>query len=137
MVRSEELSLEEIDCFFTASDFANSPRFEPLPAEYRLPQLHSRKRLELRPRHQSSTTITSSGNTDTPPQPIGGGIMQCPCATHLTQAGTQEHRPDPAKDLVHHRESVGLSYGAIFGREVEDVADWRRIAVKFVDGLKS
>jgi hypothetical protein len=40
-------------------------------------------------------------------------------------------------NLVHHRESVGLSYGAIFGPDVADVADWRRIAVKFVDGLKS
>ena len=44
--------------------------------------------------------------------------------------------PDPAKDLVHYRESVGLSYGAIFGWEAEDVADWRRIAIEFADGLK-
>jgi len=35
---------------------------------------------------------------------------------------------------VLHRESVGLSYGAIFGPDVADVADWRRIAVAFVDG---
>jgi hypothetical protein len=35
---------------------------------------------------------------------------------------------------VLHRESVGLSYGAIFGPDVADVADWRRIAVEFVDG---
>jgi hypothetical protein len=38
---------------------------------------------------------------------------------------------------VRHRESVGLSYGAIFGPDVTDVADWRRIAVEFVDGQKS
>ena len=38
---------------------------------------------------------------------------------------------------VLHRESVGLSYGAIFGPDVADVADWRRIAVEFVDGHKS
>ncbi|WP_433964601.1 hypothetical protein [Tunturiibacter gelidiferens] len=38
---------------------------------------------------------------------------------------------------VRHRESVGLSYGAIFGPDVADVADWRRIAVEFVDGQKS
>lgn len=36
-----------------------------------------------------------------------------------------------------HRESVGLSYGAIFGPDVADVADWRRIAAEFVDGQKS
>jgi hypothetical protein len=35
---------------------------------------------------------------------------------------------------VLHREAVGLSYGAIFGPDVADVADWRRIAVEFVDG---
>ncbi len=35
---------------------------------------------------------------------------------------------------VLHREAVGLSYGAIFGPDVADVADWRRIAVAFVDG---
>jgi hypothetical protein len=34
---------------------------------------------------------------------------------------------------VLHREAVGLSYGAIFGPDVADVADWRRIAVAFVD----
>ena len=34
---------------------------------------------------------------------------------------------------VLHRESVGLSYGAIFGPDVADVADWRRTAVAFVD----
>ena len=38
---------------------------------------------------------------------------------------------------VLHRKSVGLSYGAIFGPDVADVADWRRIAVEFVDGHKS
>ena len=38
---------------------------------------------------------------------------------------------------VLHRESVGLSYGAIFGPDVADVADWRRIAFEFVDGHKS
>jgi hypothetical protein len=36
-----------------------------------------------------------------------------------------------------HRESVGLSYGAIFGPDVADVAGWQRIAVGFVDGKKS
>jgi len=36
-----------------------------------------------------------------------------------------------------HRESVRLSYGAIFGPDVADVSDWRRIAVEFVDGQKS
>ena len=40
-------------------------------------------------------------------------------------------------ELVLHRKSVGLSYGAIFGPDVADVADWRRIAVEFVDGHKS
>jgi hypothetical protein len=38
---------------------------------------------------------------------------------------------------VLHRESVGLSYGAIFGPDLVDVADWRRIAVEFVDGQKA
>jgi hypothetical protein len=38
---------------------------------------------------------------------------------------------------VLHREAVGLSYGAIFGPDVADVADWRRITVEFVDGQKS
>lgn len=40
-------------------------------------------------------------------------------------------------DLVLHRESVGLSYGAIFGPDVADVADWQRIAVEFVDRRNS
>jgi hypothetical protein len=40
-------------------------------------------------------------------------------------------------DHVLHRESVGLSYGAIFRPDVADVADWQRIAVEFVDGQKS
>jgi hypothetical protein len=38
---------------------------------------------------------------------------------------------------VLHRESVGRSYGATFGPDVADVADWRRIAVEFVDGQKT
>jgi hypothetical protein len=38
---------------------------------------------------------------------------------------------------VLHRESVGLSYGAMFGPDLADVADWRRIAVEFVDGQKA
>jgi hypothetical protein len=38
---------------------------------------------------------------------------------------------------VLHRESVGLSYGAIFGPDLADVVDWRRIAIEFVDGLKA
>jgi hypothetical protein len=38
---------------------------------------------------------------------------------------------------VLHRESVGLSYGAIFGPDLADVADWRRIAVEVVDGQKA
>ncbi len=40
-------------------------------------------------------------------------------------------------DLVLHRESVGLSYGATFGPDTMDVAEWQRIAVEFVDGQKS
>jgi hypothetical protein len=35
-----------------------------------------------------------------------------------------------------HREPVGLMYGAIFGPDVEDVATWKEMAVRFVDGLK-
>jgi hypothetical protein len=34
---------------------------------------------------------------------------------------------------VLHRESVGLSYGAIFGPDVANVADWQRIALEFVN----
>jgi hypothetical protein len=40
-------------------------------------------------------------------------------------------------DLVLHRESVGLSYGATFGPDMADVAEWQRIAVEFVDGKNS
>jgi hypothetical protein len=40
-------------------------------------------------------------------------------------------------DLVLHRESVGLSYGAIFGPDMADVGEWQRVAVEFVDGQKS
>lgn len=40
-------------------------------------------------------------------------------------------------DLVLHRETVGLSYGAIFGPDVADVAEWQRIAVEFADGKRS
>ncbi|HKU24530.1 MAG TPA: hypothetical protein VJQ54_03605 [Candidatus Sulfotelmatobacter sp.] len=40
-------------------------------------------------------------------------------------------------DQVLHREPVGLSYGAIFGPDVSDVADWQQIAVEFVDRRKS
>jgi hypothetical protein len=40
-------------------------------------------------------------------------------------------------DLVLHRESVGLSYGATLGPDMADVAEWQRIAVEFVDGKNS
>ncbi len=40
-------------------------------------------------------------------------------------------------DQLLHREVVGLSYGAIFGPDVADVAEWQRIAVEFVDGKTS
>lgn len=40
-------------------------------------------------------------------------------------------------DLVLHRETVGLSYGATFGPDVADVAEWQRIAVEFADGKRS
>jgi hypothetical protein len=58
----------------------------------------------------------------------------------VTVTRTGDYRAEPTVsegDLVLHREAVGLSYGAIFGPDVADVADWRRIAVEFVDGQKS
>lgn len=35
------------------------------------------------------------------------------------------------KELL--REPVGLSYGALFGPDVDDVQTWQRRAIKFVD----
>lgn len=35
--------------------------------------------------------------------------------------------------LVLHRESVGLMYDALFGPDVDDVASWQDIAVRFID----
>jgi hypothetical protein len=40
-------------------------------------------------------------------------------------------------DIVHHREIVGLSYGATFGPDVADVSEWQRIAVEFADGKRA
>lgn len=37
---------------------------------------------------------------------------------------------------VLHRESVGLSFDALFGPDVADVASWQEIAVRFVDNLE-
>lgn len=37
---------------------------------------------------------------------------------------------------VLHHETVGLSYGAVFGPDVDDVAYWEEISVNFVDGRK-
>lgn len=34
-----------------------------------------------------------------------------------------------------HRQNVGLSYDALFGPDAGDVAEWRHLAVAFVDGL--
>jgi len=34
---------------------------------------------------------------------------------------------------VLHREPVGLSFDALFGPDVADVASWQEIAIKFVD----
>jgi hypothetical protein len=31
---------------------------------------------------------------------------------------------------------VGLSYGAIFGPDIDDVASWQEIAINFIDGNK-
>jgi hypothetical protein len=36
-------------------------------------------------------------------------------------------------DQLVHRERVGLTYDAIFGPDVDDVAIWQEIAVKVVD----
>ena len=38
---------------------------------------------------------------------------------------------------VLHSEPVTLSFRALFGPDVADVADWERIAVKFVDSQKA
>jgi hypothetical protein len=37
---------------------------------------------------------------------------------------------------VLHRESVGLSYDALFGPDVTDVVSWQEIAIKVVDDLQ-
>jgi hypothetical protein len=36
-------------------------------------------------------------------------------------------------DQVLHTEFVGLMYGAIFGPDVSDVAEWQRLSTDFVD----
>ena len=36
-------------------------------------------------------------------------------------------------DQVLRTESVGLMYGAIFGPDVSDVAEWQRLSTDFVD----
>ena len=41
-----------------------------------------------------------------------------------------------AEDLLVHSEQVGLSYGAIFGPDTSDVADWQEKSALFVDSLK-
>ena len=38
-------------------------------------------------------------------------------------------------DQVLDRKSVGLSYGALFGPDVDDVADWQERAIRFLDDL--
>jgi hypothetical protein len=35
------------------------------------------------------------------------------------------------------RQNVGLSYGALFGSAVDDVADWQQRAIRFIDGLNA
>lgn len=40
-------------------------------------------------------------------------------------------------DQVLERQNVGLSYGALFGPDVEDVLDWQQRAVDFIDGVGS
>jgi len=35
------------------------------------------------------------------------------------------------------RQSVGLSYGSLFGPDVDDVADWQRRAIESIDGVGS
>lgn len=37
-------------------------------------------------------------------------------------------------DRVQLREEVGLSFDALFGPDVSDVAAWQRVALRFVDG---
>jgi hypothetical protein len=36
-------------------------------------------------------------------------------------------------DQVLDRQNVGLSYGALFGPDVDDVADWQQRAIQFID----
>ena len=36
-----------------------------------------------------------------------------------------------------HSEEVGLAYGALFGPDVDDVADWQETAVRVVDNRVS
>ena len=38
-------------------------------------------------------------------------------------------------DQILLREDVGLSYGALFGPDVSDVAEWQQRAVEFIDTL--
>lgn len=38
-------------------------------------------------------------------------------------------------DSVLFRKEVGLAYDALFGPDVDDVATWQDLAVRFVDGL--
>lgn len=39
------------------------------------------------------------------------------------------------EDKIIHEESVGLSYGAIFGPDTDDVASWQDRAIKIIDAL--
>lgn len=38
-------------------------------------------------------------------------------------------------DIEIHTEQVGLAYGAMFGPDVEDVAQWQNLACKVVDSM--
>lgn len=40
-------------------------------------------------------------------------------------------------DRLVHQQPVGLSYGATFGADMQDVADWQAIACDVVDNLES
>ncbi len=40
-------------------------------------------------------------------------------------------------DQVLDRQSVGLSYGALFGPDVDDVTDWQQRAIRFIDSLSA
>jgi hypothetical protein len=40
-------------------------------------------------------------------------------------------------DQVLDRQNVGLSYGALFGPDVDDVANWQERAIEFIDAQDS